>query len=406
MSDTKIETKSDPNHPLPGNKRIVGQKKARIQIKQILDSGRISHAYLLTGQPGVGKLPLALTFAEYMSGVEHLSTLGDAKKTNKTSWFTHPDIHLFFPMPRVHTAKEYSERLQLLAEDPYEIVDYGLRPNLNSDDSSKNKQAFYSIDYYRSEIRRAAFLKPNEAEKTIIVITEVEKMRAETANAFLKLLEEPSDRVMFILTTNNVDALLPTIISRCQIVSLSPLTHTEIEEGLSTYDNIDPKDAHYLARVAGGNYSMTRFYNVEDLKRHRESVIEFLRASFVGNPAQIVSIATQWHGDYNLQGQISILNMLEMFVRDITLYVHTQDKSYITNVDQMDVIENFCKALGDAKLDLMIDEIDEFRGILFQNINARLAFIVLANRLSPLMKGQPLPLKGNEWFHIPSILVN
>jgi DNA polymerase-3 subunit delta' len=86
MSDTKIETKSDPNHPLPGNKRIVGQKKARIQIKQILDSGRISHAYLLTGQPGVGKLPLALTFAEYMSGVEHLSTLGDAKKTNKTSW--------------------------------------------------------------------------------------------------------------------------------------------------------------------------------------------------------------------------------------------------------------------------------------------------------------------------------
>lgn len=73
-------------------------------------------------------------------------------------------------------------------------------------------------------------------------MTQVETMRKETANAFLKLLEEPSDRLMFILTTESIDSLLPTITSRCQHIPLGTLTQAEVEQGLIEVDNIDPVD--------------------------------------------------------------------------------------------------------------------------------------------------------------------
>lgn len=385
-----------------GKPKLFGQLKARKQIQRIIQTDRLSHAYLITGPVGVGKKAIALALAEAVQGISNLTEL-ENPISKKSSWYHHPDIHLFFPMPREFDHKEFMGRKEILYNDPYETIDFGLRPSLSGSEMG-NKQAFYSIEYYREHIRPAAFLKPNEGERTIIILSEVEKMRVEMSNAFLKLLEEPNDRVLFILTTNNVEQLLPTIISRCQLIHCNPLASGEIEEGLLKSGEISQNDATYLSRVAGGNYSITKLYPIEDLKKSRELAVEFLRASFTGDAVKLATFSDMFHRDYNTQGQLAVLSMVEVFLRDVLLFASTSSLDLVTNADQTDVIRKFHQAQPKANIYEMLNQLDEVRGAIKQNVNARISLIVLANRFYLLMRGhEVLHPDSRPWSRLPAL---
>jgi DNA polymerase III subunit delta' len=386
-----------------GNRRIIGLERARAQLAKTLASGRIGHAFLFAGPAGVGKKALALAFAEAINGVDHLSDLGKNGTSRKTSWFTHPDINLFLPLPSTVTIDELRLRIEMLSNDPYEIVDFGLRPSVTGDDSSKNRNAFYSVKYFNEEIRRVCFYKPNEGQRNIVVITNVEKMRTEVSNAFLKLLEEPGENLMFLLTTDNPNSLLPTILSRCQIINCPPLSRGEIEDGLVRLDGISREDAAYLARVAGGNYAMTRFYDLNALKSNRQAVIRFLRYAYMNDATQISETATSWHRDLNLEGRVAVLNILEMFIRDLMVYMQTGETENLTNSDQSEVIVKFCGSLKSARLDTMLEHVDFARKVLYQNVSPKLVFTVLANRFTNLMRGSETVIPATRpWLHLPA----
>ncbi len=386
-----------------GDRRLVGQKFAREQIERIVHSGRISHSYLFSGPPGIGKTAFALAFAELINGVNNLTDLGSQSFSKKSSWFTHPDIHVFLPVPTDVSVEELRSRLELLREDPYEIVDFSLRPSLTNEESTKNKRAFYPIDYFREEIRPASYLKPNEGRKTVIIMTGIESMRKEAANSFLKLLEEPSEDLMFLLTTDHTEALLPTIISRCQHIQLSPLKTKEIEQALIEQDGLPEEDAAYLARVSGGNYAMTRFFDVGTLKETRQEIIEYLRYSYSQDAVNIIQTAQDWQSSQNLEGQIAVLNVMEVFLRDLLVYRSTQKKELVTNADQIDVIKKFCKTLSDARLEEMIEQVNGCKPMIYQNVQPKLIFTALALRFSNLMRNlDPEIATQDSWKHLPA----
>lgn len=387
-----------------GNKRIIGQKRAKDQVERILASDRISHAYLLSGPSGIGKTAFALALAEAINGISNLSDLGEYATSKKSSWFTHPDIHVFIPKPTTVKIEELRDRLELLAKDPYEIIGFSQRPSLD-DESSKNRQAFYPIDYFREDIRPIAKLKPNEGNRVVVIMTQVETMRKETANAFLKMLEEPSDRLMFILTTESYESLLPTITSRCQHIPLGTLKDKEIKQGLMDVDGLSPDDAAYLARVSGGNYAMTRFFDVKKLKENRESVVEFMRMAFSQDAAGLSTLVQDWQSSNNIEGLISITNLIEMYIRDLMVYRETENRTFVTNIDQLESIQKFVGSLGEAKLEEMIDHLDSFRSAIRQNVNPKLIFIAISLRFSMLMRGlDPVISKDNNWQHIPAFV--
>src|SRR5699024_10961165 len=101
-----------------GDQRLVGQQKAREYISRIIHSNRLGHAYLISGPPGSGKTAHALAFAEILNGVNNLTQLGEQTFSKKSSWFFHPDIHLFLPVPTSYKIENLGERLQLLNKDP------------------------------------------------------------------------------------------------------------------------------------------------------------------------------------------------------------------------------------------------------------------------------------------------
>ncbi|MCC5905906.1 MAG: AAA family ATPase [Balneolaceae bacterium] len=386
-----------------GNRRLVGQKKARHQVEKILRSDRLSHAYLITGPDGSGKTAFALAMAEIVNGVDHYTDLKGTTFSKKSSWYTHPDIHVFMPLPSKVSDEELKTRLGMLAKDPYEIVDFKLRPALTDPESSKNLQAFYSIKYYHDSIRPKTVFKPNEGQRTVIVIMGIDTMNKSSANAFLKLLEEPSENVLFILTASKTDQLLPTIISRCQQIRLQPLAYDEVAEGLARYDEMDGDDARFLARLSGGNYSLARFFEIETLQKTRDELVNFLRYSYTQDAKALQELIKNWNSGLNRENQIALCNTLEQLLRDILVFRETNDRVLITNIDKIQVIEKFCKSMGEARIEEMIEHLQHLKELLYQNVQFKYIFTALSLRFTFLMRGnEPSISKHETWQHLPA----
>ena len=119
---------------------------------------------------------------------------------------------------RAGTAKadDVRQRLDLFAENPYASVDYGRIPFLGDPTRTSNKQSGHFIERIHDGLYRPMGFKPVEGGYKIAILTDADMLRPESANAFLKLLEEPRPRTVFVLTTSRLDRVLPTIVSRCQ----------------------------------------------------------------------------------------------------------------------------------------------------------------------------------------------
>ena len=398
-----------------GNRRLVGQQHVREQILRILKSGRISHTWLLSGPEGSGKTAFALAFAEALNGVSNLTDLKEtglsgAALSGKSSWFRHPDIHLFIPLPRAistspsDASQELKRRLQLLEKDPYAAVDFKRRPLLSDGDASKNRQAFYSIDYIRNVIRPVSRLKPNEARYTVVILTDIELMRREAANSFLKLLEEPPDNVIFLLTATGTDNLLPTITSRCQHLRLQPLGEKEIAGALTEFDDVDPEDAAWLARISEGNYAMTRNMDLEMIRETRKEIIDFLRMAYVQDAGGLLALVQEWQSRLNTENQLALCGAMEMMLRDLMIWRETGREELITNIDQLEVIRKFCESLQQARLADMIDELQRLKGALHQNVQFKLIFTALSFRYTALMRGDdPVTEEIGRWHALPAL---
>lgn len=386
-----------------GNNRIIGQPSVRQYLTNILDTGRHHHAYLFAGPQGVGKKALALAFAEALQGVSNLTDMGDRQTSNKPNWLGHPDIHMFIPRPTQLGATELQERIRMLAEDPYDIVDFSRRPHTGSEDDSKNRKAFYSVEYFSEEIRPLAYLKPHEGNLTIIILSNIETMRKEVANAFLKLLEEPPPQVMFLLTCDNPDQLLPTIISRCQLLRCPPLTREDIQQGLVQFDQADEDDASYLARISGGNYDNTRFYDLSSLREKREQIVQFLRYSYTQDSVEVTKLVKEWADNTNIEGMLGLCNLMETFLRDVLIYLNTGNDELVTNNDQLTVIRNFSERLRDARIEEMLNHLSLMRRLIHQNGNIKIILTTLSLRFSALMRGRdPAIPEDQPWKHTPA----
>ncbi len=148
---------------------------------------------------------------------------------------------------------------------------------------------------------------------------------------------------------------------------------------------------------------MTRFFDVKALKKTREEIIEYLRYSYSQDAVNIIQTAQDWQSQQNLEGQIAVLNVIEVFLRDLLVYRSTQKKELITNADQIDVIKKFCETLADARLEEMIEQVNECKPMIYQNVQPKLIFTALALRFSSLMRDRdPVISKQDAWKHLPA----
>ena len=215
---------------------IIDQDRPIRLLKTFLRKGTIPHALLFNGIEGVGKKTVALAFAKACNCLSPVPALDSAAAS--------PDGYdLKAPTPAPPAACGRCRACKKIEANIHPDV-LLVRPS----------GAVLRIAQIRDVIRQLA-LKPYEARYRMVIISDAQAMNAESANAFLKILEEPPERTILILTTHQSADLLPTILSRCQLIRFNPVSVDQMADRLQQESKIDPKLARVVATMSGGSFS-------------------------------------------------------------------------------------------------------------------------------------------------------
>lgn len=281
---------------------VIGQTQAKQKILNMLASGRMPHALLISAAEGYGGLPLALALAQFLNceNPTENDSCGTCSACVKTKKLVHPD--LFFTYPTV--TKKPSEKpvssdfikewRKAFLENPY--ITYNQWLATITDD---NKQGNITAEEC-NEIVRHISLKNFEAKYKIQIIWMAELLR-DSGNKLLKSIEEPPQNTIFILVTEQPEQILNTILSRTQMLRLPPIEHDAMEKAFEQVLDFESKnDANRLANLANGSWSMAlELLNAEDsevedifLNWFRYCAGKFSSQTAVG----ILQIVDEFHG--------------------------------------------------------------------------------------------------------------
>ena len=243
--------------------QVIGQREIKAKLRNLVENNRLSHALLLNAPEGAGGLPLALAFSQYIV-CEKISngnpgnpfpedSCNECPSCQKAAKLIHPDIHYVYPVvsrkpgDKPLSADYISEWREFISLYPYGTI-FDWLQQINAE----NKQGNISA-YECNEINRKLSLKSFESGYKILIMWMPEYLGNE-GNKLLKLIEEPPPDTLFILVTENEAQILPTILSRVQMIRLPRPRSIEIEEALISRAGVKPEQAHQLAAVSEQNY--------------------------------------------------------------------------------------------------------------------------------------------------------
>ena len=235
--------------------RIPGQKEIIGKLLRSVKEERVSHAQLFTGPEGCGSLALALAYASYIScenRTEH-DSCGTCKSCVKYEKMIHPDLHFVFPVIKSKKnpdpiSDNYLEQWrELVKKSPY----FTINNWLDSIEVENAQGMIFSSE--ASEIIKKLNLKTFESDFKVMIIWLPEKMHQATSNKLLKMIEEPPEKTLFLLVSEEPDKIIPTIVSRCQLVKIPSFTKNDIETYLIKRFNQAPDKAADISRVSRGN---------------------------------------------------------------------------------------------------------------------------------------------------------
>ncbi|MGB4846066.1 MAG: hypothetical protein WBP16_16485, partial [Ferruginibacter sp.] len=254
---------------------ITGQKETKEQLVHMIQQNRLSHALLFLGKEGSGALQLALAFAQYIvckpqpaevdlfaaepqttnnkPQTKENDSCGQCPACKKANELIHPDIHFSYPVITKKPGEKpistdfIKEWREFISENPYGNI-YDWLQFIGAENKQGNITAHECND-----IIRKLNLKSFESEYKILIMWMPEFLGKE-GNKLLKLIEEPPANTLFILVAENEDLILPTILSRTQLVKIPMLSNLEVESSLALHAGVPIEKAQQIAAVAEGNY--------------------------------------------------------------------------------------------------------------------------------------------------------
>ena len=235
--------------------QIPGQKDLIAKLLRSVREERVSHAQLFTGPEGCGSLALALAYARFISCENRSETdsCGICKSCVKYEKMIHPDLHFVFPVVKGKKVTDpvsdnfIEEWRVFVRKGPF----FSINQWLDSLDVGNAQGGIFASE--ASEIIKKLSLKTFESDFKIMIIWLPEKMHPATSNKLLKMIEEPPEKTLFILVSDEPDKVIPTILSRCQLVKIPSFTNPEIENYLVKRYSLSSEKATDIARVANGN---------------------------------------------------------------------------------------------------------------------------------------------------------
>ena len=227
------------------------------------------------------------------------------------------------------------------------------------------------VDQMRA-IENAANYRPFEGKARVFIVEDADKLNENSANALLKILEEPPPTSHIILLTSRPAWLLPTIRSRCQVIRFSPLAAAEIENHLTQNKIATAAEARVRARVARGSLSRALAQDMDDFHEQRQAMLEVVDALTRGDDRlRLLRSAEQLNEAQYKDEYETRLDVLETLIRDVWLLSLDADAETIVNDDVLPQLKSMAKALDSKRPAIWIGQIEEMREQLIVNINRK-----------------------------------
>lgn len=319
---------------------IYGHREARALLERAARSGQVAHAYLFAGPSGIGKTALALEFARLLQctgrGPTDAEPCGACGACIRIAHGTYPDVSVVEPAPGKRTLE---------------------------------------VDIVRNMLR-AASLAPSEGTHRIFIVPEIERMVPVATNTILKTLEEPPPGVVLLLTTADLENLLPTILSRCQIVPMHALTPDEAQRALAERWTVPDAEARALAGLANGRLGWAvRAHENPALRERRAEELETIAALATAPRDEQLRKAGALAPDNETARRTVELWML--WWRDVVLSACGADHLATTGEPRQRA-ERLGRALGRERAQPFLESLLRAQRALEANGNPRLTLEVLA----------------------------
>lgn len=376
---------------------IIGQEEVKRQLRQSVQDGRIAHAQLFTGLSGVGKLGLALAYAQYMACPNRTNedSCGVCPSCLQYQKLQHPDLHFAFPIVKGDdgdVCDDFVEKFRnLILENRY----FDLEDWYHAMGVETKQGMIYEKE--SSEILRKLSLKSFGDGYKVMVIWQPEKMNVTCANKLLKLLEEPPTKTLFLLVSEHPELLLSTILSRVQEVRVPRLSEETIASGLcGEYAWLGGEDAKVIAHMANGSYltALKTMNESEDNQGYFDDFVALMRnAWLVGQKKDYGALLKlrQWSNDMadgkvGREKQKAFLQYAQRQIRENYIYNFACPEMNYQTEKERQFSTRFAPFIHEGNVEKMMDELGKAEQQIGQNGNAKIIFFDLCLQMIVLVK--------------------
>lgn len=316
---------------------IVGQEKIKDNLKNAIISGKISHAYIINGEKSSGK--------EFIARVFSMAIQCEEEGYN--------------PCQRCHSCR------QALSDNQPDII-HVVHEKPNS----------IGVEDIRTQINNDVDIKPYSSRYKIYILNEAEKMTVQAQNAILKTLEEPPEYAVLILLTTNVNALLPTIVSRCVVLNMKPVADSEVKRFLMNQLKAPDYKAEICVAFARGNLGRAKaLASSEDFENVKAEALSLLKYIQDMELYEIVT-AIKKINDYKLDIS-DYLDIIAIWYRDVLLFKATNDINHLIFKEEISSIRKVAERSSYEGIEEVIDSLEKAKKRLDANVNFELTMELL-----------------------------
>jgi DNA polymerase III subunit delta' len=393
-------------------REVIGQEKLQQQLVEMVRHQRLSHAMLMIGPEGSGALPLAIAFAQYIvsipretEAVEDLFGAPAEKNTSKAipgpdeieqlasyqraSSLMHPDLHFSFPSitekpgQKNLSSNHIESWREFINGYPYGNV-FDWLQFIKAD----NKQGNISADECNEIIKKLSF-KSFESNYKVLVMWMPEYLGKE-GNKLLKLIEEPPANTIFILVAGSEENILPTILSRCQLIRVPRLSSVSIEKALIERAKIAPEKAAQVSLMADGNYREALHLLQHSDADFLAQIREWLNAILKNGPVA----QAKWVEETSKMGREPQKQFLKYFnhLLEQSIRLKVLGKDLHLDPDLKDFALRINKIAGVGQLEAMIQELDKAVYYIERNANPKMLFMALGIKFYHIIQNKTLIL--------------
>lgn len=363
---------------------MIGQKALQRQLTELVQQNRLSHALLLVGKEGTGALPLAIAFAQYIVCEQAIAQslmapCDQCAACKKAKELVHPDIHFSYPTVTKKAGEKpiatdfIQEWREFIKQYPYGNL-FDWIESIKEKDNSQGKITAEECN----DILRKLSLKSFESDWKVLILWHPELMGNE-GNKLLKLIEEPPPQTLLLLVTESETNILPTLVSRCQLIKVPALETAEIEQALLTRHQLAPTLAAQIAGLAAGSYREALLLSQHAEEDWQVLVRDWLNAILKTGPVAQV----KWVEDISKLGREKQKQFLRYYIHllEQAVRVRVSGDAVAISEKEKDFAQRFNRIADLAKQEAMMKEIDAAIYHLERNANAKILFHALTIKL-------------------------